>query len=212
VFDVGANQGQFASMVREEIKFRGPIISFEPIPSMAANLRRQAQNDPHWFIEEVALDHEAGKRTFNIMAAHQLSSLLDPSEDETQYFSDLNRVEQRIEVETSTLDAMVQRYRSRLGFKRPFLKMDTQGNDLAVATGGEASLSTFVGLQTEVEFKTIYKDAANFFETVTYYEERGFELSNLLPNNEGWFPHLFEMDLVMFNKTSEPTVARAVNT
>ena len=32
VFDIGANYGQYAKMLRSDIKFKGLIISFEPIP------------------------------------------------------------------------------------------------------------------------------------------------------------------------------------
>src|SRR6516225_7101905 len=65
VFDVGANRGQYASMLRD-IGFRGPIISYEPIPSMAETLRALSTNDPAWYVEELALDREAGLATFHL--------------------------------------------------------------------------------------------------------------------------------------------------
>src|SRR5688572_8587852 len=64
VFDVGANEGQYAEKLRE-IGFRGSIISFEPIPALASVLRRKATRDPDWIIEEIALDETVRTVAFN---------------------------------------------------------------------------------------------------------------------------------------------------
>jgi hypothetical protein len=50
VFDVGANAGQYAQMLRERAGFEGTIISYEPIPEFAAQLRMAAKSDPAWFV------------------------------------------------------------------------------------------------------------------------------------------------------------------
>ena len=82
VFDVGANRGQYAQMIRNKAGFEGDIISFEPIPGLARELREMSAFDPHWHIEERALDREAGPATFNEMAESQFSSLLRPRSDQ----------------------------------------------------------------------------------------------------------------------------------
>jgi hypothetical protein len=46
VFDVGANYGQYARMLRDAVGFKGLIISFEPIAAAAAALRREFRNEP----------------------------------------------------------------------------------------------------------------------------------------------------------------------
>lgn len=75
VFDVGANTGQYAQMLRERVGYEGTIISYEPIPELAALLRRAAESNPAWFIEELALGDAEGTATFNVYASDQFSSL-----------------------------------------------------------------------------------------------------------------------------------------
>jgi FkbM family methyltransferase len=214
VFDVGANDGQYALKLREKLRYRGPIISFEPIPDVVKRLKATARRDRHWHIEEVALDSEARPMTFNVMQGSQFSSLHQPSHDEIGIFAGLNSVAQEIVVTTATLDVYFAKYRDRLAFKRPFLKLDTQGHDVAVTRGAGACLAEFVGLQSELAFKKIYAGATWYREALDFYASAGFELSSLIPNNAGHFPNLVEMDCIMFNRsslypTSENRMARA---
>jgi FkbM family methyltransferase len=199
VFDVGANRGQYASMLRD-IGFRGPIISYEPIPSMAETLRALSTNDPAWYVEELALDREAGLATFHLMDDSEFSSLHTPAADQPDIFKSKNVVRRDVRVTRATLGDELPKWRSKLGFKRPFLKMDTQGNDHAVAVGAGEAIQAFVGLQSELAIRKIYEDALGFSETLRFYMSQGFELSALVPNNAGHFPLLVEMDCVMFNR------------
>lgn len=45
VFDVGANVGSYGQKLRKRAGFKGRIISFEPIPWVADQLRQKAQQD-----------------------------------------------------------------------------------------------------------------------------------------------------------------------
>lgn len=196
VFDVGANAGQYADMLRSKCKFTGPIISFEPVPAVAAMLRERAANEVNWFVEEVALSSASEAASFNVMAGDQFSSLNRPSGD--QQFVGEMAIATEIKIRTATLDAFFDQYQHRLGFKRPFLKMDTQGSDLEVAKGAGMRLQEFVGIQSELSFKPIYENVPTAFEAIEFYRNHGFELSALVPNNAGHFPRLLEMDCICY--------------
>ncbi|MDB5482522.1 MAG: methyltransferase FkbM family [Caulobacteraceae bacterium] len=198
VFDVGANAGQYAGLLRE-IGFRGPIISFEPIPELAEKLVQAARSDPHWYIEQVALDDQVKQVSFNVMASTFFSSLREPIEKLDETFSELNVVERSVDMTTNVLDYYFEKYESRLGFCRPFLKMDTQGNDLAVARGAGDKLRKFVGIQSELAVKPLYKDQPDYREVLSFYGEKGFNLSALLQNHLH-FPDLVEVDCIMVNR------------
>ena len=204
VFDVGANAGQYAHMLRADVGYKGDIISFEPIPELAQRLRAEAASERSWFVEELALDEHDGQASFNVLAVDRMSSLHGVSTTGTGLFKNQTQLSRRIEVRTSTIAIQLRRYQDKLGFKRPFLKMDTQGHDVSVAKGAGDQLSQFVGLQSELAVKRLYDDSPSFEEALEFYRARGFELSAMVPNNVGFFPRLLEIDCIMYRRDLEP--------
>jgi FkbM family methyltransferase len=198
VFDVGANAGQYATMLRRRVGYHGPIISYEPVPEAAAKLRTAAASDHCWAVEELALDVTTGRAGLNVFAVDEFSSLHALSDLALQQFPESVRLVRHIEVRTGTLADELARYQAKLGFKRPYLKMDTQGHDLSVAAGAGDRLRDFVGLQSELAIRRLYEGAPSYEEALQFYRDRGFELSALVPNNLGQFPRLLEIDCIMF--------------
>jgi FkbM family methyltransferase len=199
VFDVGANVGQYGTMLRD-IGFAGLIISFEPNPAAFAALREASSKDKLWIAENIALDETRKTATFNVMANSEFSSLHEPDHSATAQFHALNTVSQRISVETEMLDNLFGSLKERYGFSRPFLKMDTQGHDLKIIRGAEGVLRNFIGLQSELSFTQIYADQPSAFEALGHYASKNFQLTALIQNNHGYFPNLNEMDCIMYNR------------
>ena len=109
----------------------------------------------------------------------------------------MNSVVRSIPINRSTVAIELPKYRSKLHFQRPFLKLDTQGNDLAVVEGASEKIAEFVGLQSELAIEKLYEGSTDFAETIAAYAARGFVLSALVPNNQGHFPRLVEIDCIM---------------
>jgi FkbM family methyltransferase len=200
VFDVGANYGQYATMLRRRVGYSGQIISFEPIPAAYEHCQAKAQADGRWTVFNYALSDIDGPATFNIMAASEFSSLKQPSTDEFACLDKLNTVQQSVSVECRRLDGLFAGLQQTLNFKRPMLKMDTQGNDLAVFAGAQGCLSSVIALQSEISFLRLYAQSPTYNESLEAYQRGGFQLSGLVPNNAGQFPHLVEMDCIMINR------------
>jgi FkbM family methyltransferase len=211
VFDIGANAGQYAEKLRHRVGYQGAILSYEPNPVVALRLHQNAQNDPNWHVNEIALANIAGNMTFNIMTEDQYSSFLAPSERETEVCAQGNKIVRRIEVETHTLTQEFSNWSKQIKFDVPFLKMDTQGNDLAVAQGGEDVLHNFIGIQTELAVKRLYDGAPDFIESIKYFRSLGFELSAFVPNNEGHFPQLVEIDAILIRSDLMDNLARKIH-
>lgn len=197
VFDVGANYGQYAQMLREKVKYQGLIISFEPIPNAASRLRALARNDPLWVVEECALSTDNGEKIFHVMQDSQFSSLNTPTSDEVKLFEGMNKISRDICVRTESLESALSRMRNRFDIQRPFLKMDTQGHDVSIVKGCPTALKEFIGLQSELSVKKIYQNCVGFMEAISIYQDLGFSLSAFIPNNIGHFPLLIETDCIM---------------
>ena len=201
VFDVGANSGQYATMLRKRVGYSGLIISFEPNPELIDDLHKRSAHDALWIIKDIALSNTDGPQTFNIMVEDQFSSFKSPSTTEYSGLSHINQVRQVSTVQCHQLDTIFNELKREHKFQRPFLKMDTQGNDLAVLAGATKSLAEILGLQSELGFKRLYEDMPLFNEALEAYSRAGFELSALVPNNAGHFPVLLEMDCIMINSS-----------
>jgi FkbM family methyltransferase len=206
VFDVGANVGQYAESLRN-IGFQGLIISFEPNPDAVSILREVAKSQSNWVIKEVALDSETRTVNFNVMKSSTFSSLREPDDSQSALFVEKNSVERQISVRTQTLSELFPIFEAEFGFSRPFLKMDTQGNDVSVARGAGSYISRFVGLQSELSFAALYKNSPDAKTALEFYESLGFRLSSIVPNNAGHFPDLYEIDCVMYNNVFRNTTA-----
>lgn len=200
VFDVGANLGQYARMLRRDIGFQGWIISFEPNPDLIESLKLQSNVDSRWEIHNVALSNQLGKLDFHVMSDSQFSSFHSPRQTSLKSLDAMNVVKKTVEVETTTLDSIYRELKERLEFSRPFLKMDTQGHDTDVFRGAFASINDFIGLQSELAVQQIYENGDDMQTSLNLYQSNGFVLSSFIPNNQGWFPCMMEIDCLMIRQ------------
>lgn len=200
VFDVGANHGQYATMLRRDVGFTGTILSFEPNPEIFAGLARRAERDKKWHVFNLALSDFDGTAPFNIMAADQFSSLERPSATQDGIFATRNLVSRTVDMQCCRIDGLFADLAETHGFARPFLKMDTQGHDLAVCEGAGAILARMAGVQTELSVRPIYEGGTGYRAMVDWLAAQGFLPSAFFANNKGHFPLLVEMDGIFANR------------
>lgn len=201
LFDVGANRGQYATMLRKDAGYKGLILSFEPNPDVFAELQRHAASDRLWHVFNMALSDFDGTASFNIMAADQFSSLKTPSGEQDAIFADRNKVTKTVEMQCRRLDTLLPELVAQHGFTRPFLKMDTQGHDLSVCEGAGDALAQMLGIQTELGVRPIYEGGTGYRAMIDWLEARAFVPSAFFANNKGHFPLLVEMDGIFVNRT-----------
>ena len=204
VFDVGANRGQYAAMLRKDVGFAGTILSFEPNPDIFAELSRRAASDAKWHVFNLALSDFEGTASFNIMAADQFSSLKKPSDRQDAIFAERNKVTRTVEMQCRRIDTLLPELRAEHGFSRPFLKMDTQGHDLSVCEGAGAAISAMAGVQTELGVRPIYENGTGYQAMIDWLGQRDFIPSAFFANNKGHFPLLVEMDGIFVNRALLP--------
>jgi len=202
VLDVGANVGQYHDFLRDKVLFEGPIVSFEPVSRHVALLQERARHDPDWHIEPYALGAEDGSLTINVMVSDQFSSFLEPDNSQVHDYDGLNVPCHTETVAVKTIDSILPVLRERHGFKRPYLKLDTQGFDIEVLEGSRQSLPGIPALQSEASVIGIYKGMPGYMDTIRYLGGRGFDISGLYPVSRDRSLRLIEFDCVMINRSA----------
>jgi FkbM family methyltransferase len=200
VLDVGANVGQYHDFLRERVLYEGPIVSFEPVSRHVELLRERAREDRDWHIEGYALGAKDGEMEINVMVSDQFSSFLEPDQTQLREFAELNVPSAKERVSVRTLDVVLPVLQERLGFDRPYLKLDTQGFDLEVLSGSSESLPGMRALQTEASVIGIYKGMPGYMDTIRYLDGRGFDLTGLYTVSRDSSLRLIEFDCVMINR------------
>jgi FkbM family methyltransferase len=174
VIDVGANRGQYARFLRDEVGFTGMIESFEPVPELVRVLQAQAALDPQWAVHPLALGANAGSLALNIMDDPVYSSFRTPVPDQDKKHS-RNTITNTELVRVSTLDLEFPPSRD---LQHTYLKLDTQGFDLEALRGGERVVSEIPALQTEVSFKPLYQEMPDYRQSIAAFEKYGFAVAD----------------------------------
>jgi FkbM family methyltransferase len=199
VLDIGANAGQYATMLRERVEYNGRIVSCEPNPQLADRLRRQSAADDRWSIEHCAVSREPGTATLNITASDEMSSLATPTSEETNVLMDHAKVVGSVDVPCTTVDALIETHGKGARQGSIYVKSDTQGWEESVVAGMRSNFDLISCIQMELSFKKIYENAWSYEQAISRMSGLGFELAALIPNNAGHFPFLIEMDGIFRN-------------
>ena len=124
IFDVGANIGQTTAEYRREYPL-ARIVAFEPIAGVADMLAQRFSGDDRVTVERLALGDRTGDAHMQ-SADRSVASRMQPLGSDGELVS------------VETLDDYARRSRQ---FEIDFLKIDTEGHDLAVVQGARNSLS-----------------------------------------------------------------------
>jgi FkbM family methyltransferase len=204
VFDVGANQGQFYRFLRTEAEYTGLVVSFEPVPHLAAALQAQATSDARWVVHAAALGAQPGTASINVMADPVFSSFLVPDHSHTDYFARRNTVAAVHAVPVDTLDRLGAEILDRFAVRCAYLKLDTQGYDLQVLAGAHAVLHRIGAMQSELSFLPIYRDMPSWRSALQTFTDAGFAVSGFFPVSRDERLRLVEADCVLVNTRYEP--------
>jgi FkbM family methyltransferase len=177
VFDVGANAGQYAGVLRSD-GYYGRIVSFEPLSAAFCALQARAQGDTGWTVLRHGLGDKAGEATINISGNSYSSSLLAMTARLTEAVPAAAFV-QREKIEMMRLDDMFDRYCS--AGDRAYLKIDTQGYTAKVLDGAHKSLERIAGLEVEMSLVPLYEGEPLIGEIITGLYQKGFKLVLLKP-------------------------------
>ena len=182
VLDVGANVGQYALRLRSA-GYRGHILSFEPLLENFEKLRAQAAGDPAWKVYRLALGREAGELPIQVTGNTVFTSFLPPNQASRGLFGKFAEVTRIETVPVQSLDGILDGLLQGIDQPRLFLKMDTQGYDLAVCQGAQLTLKQARGVQSELSVLPLYEGMPAWLDVIEYYQKAGFVPAGLFPLN-----------------------------
>ena len=173
VFDIGANEGQFAREIREH-GYRGKIISFEPLTSARKNLLSFASCDPGWQVhEQSAIGHQDGEIEIHISGNSVSSSLLPMLESHSSASEGSEYVGSE-QIPIFKLDSIANQYLDKNS--NLFIKIDTQGYEWQVLDGASETLKRAQGVLCELSLVTLYHEQRLWRDIVDRLDQQGFML------------------------------------
>jgi FkbM family methyltransferase len=179
VFDVGANIGQYAKLLRE-LGYSGRIVSFEPLSSAYSQLKAVSEKDPLWEIApQTAIGNQEGEIIINIAGNSQSSSAL-PMLDAHVQSAPESAYSGSETVKLSRLDTLAKDY-IKSETKSIFLKIDVQGLEKQVLEGATAILPLVKGIKLELSLVPLYEGQVLFKEMIDIIEKLGYELYGIEP-------------------------------
>ena len=178
VFDVGANEGQFALDLRSA-GYQGRIVSFEPLSTAHRALTRASESDVRWVAyNRCALGAECQESAINV-AQNSVSSSILPILDAHLSAAPEAASVGREHCSVVTLDSVAGRWLDSAA--NPFLKMDTQGYEWAVLDGAKAALPRLKGVLVEMSLVQLYEGQRLWRDVVARLEADGFVLWSIQP-------------------------------
>jgi len=171
ILDVGANEGQFAALMREVCP-EAHIYSFEPLPEVYARLEAAYRDNPMVTTVNLALGAEAGVVQMNRSDFSPSSSLLPMAE--------LHRQEWPQSAGHTQVPVRLARLDDWMAEARPVLqgallvKLDVQGYEASVIEGAQETLRRAHLVVSEVSFYELYEGQPLFAEIHARMAALGF--------------------------------------
>lgn len=175
LLDVGANTGQYASLMRR-LGYNGKIVSFEPLSSAYGELKMKTDLDIKWRAENFALGSIEENSIIHISGNSYSSSLLEILPSHIAFDSDSEYIAEET-IQIKCLDNIFDNYCTSNDVV--MLKIDTQGFEMNVLEGAKLSLKNITLLQLEISIEPLYEKEILFVEMVNYLQNNGFDLFTL---------------------------------
>jgi FkbM family methyltransferase len=177
--DVGARGGLQANWRKAARHLR--VVAFEPDPNEHARLAHSAPTDGSRVYINAALHRGEAELTLHLTRSAGTSSLLAPNRAFLDRFPEADRfdVVRDLPVRVDALDHVL----AQSGVRGvDFLKIDTQGAELAILEGARSTLARSVfGVELEVNLAPLYAGQPAFGELDALLRASGFQLMDLRP-------------------------------
>lgn len=197
VIDVGANVGQYASMLRS-IGYAEEIISVEPCAAAFQALQQASLLDAKWSAYQIALSDTEGEAVLHLSESSVFNSIHPLNTLANAAFPESITSTKTETVRMGRLEQFIEKHVDSFSSRKVFLKMDTQGHDDAVFAGAGKYRSDFAGLQSELSVCPIYNGVKSYLQMLAMYQDAGYGVTGLYAVNRlRETSHVVEFDCLM---------------
>lgn len=187
-FDIGANRGEYTKMLRQYAP-EAVITSFEPNPESARYIREDHKTK----LEVVAVGDRVGYVVINFNIADDTQS--------SSYRKNENTVVTK--VSQTSIDAHLKLHKIK---HVDFIKIDTEGHELAVIKGAKESLQKQRIDLIQFEYGGTYKDARTTLKSIYKLLSKNYIICHIMP--QGILPLLFEDSLETYRYSNWLAISR----
>jgi FkbM family methyltransferase len=178
VLDVGGNEGQYVRNLRRA-GYSGRVVSIEPASRTHALLSEASAGDAAWSVAPaMALGDREGTVELNLFNRSDMNSLHALNGIAKDVFPKLDPVGTET-VAMRRLDAVLDDLAGNAA--RPFLKLDTQGAELAILQGASDVLSRIPVIQAEMSLVPLYEGGVGFDDVHDFLRGHGYRMEMTAP-------------------------------
>jgi FkbM family methyltransferase len=194
VIDVGANEGQFAKLMRKRLP-GAAIYCFEPLPQPFAELSDWARSTRNVHVYNVALGETSGTVEMLLHADHSASSSLLATTPLSTELYPFTKNQQRIQAKVERLDAVLGGDSVRV--QAPYVvKLDVQGFEAPVIRGGRSVFSKAAACIVEISLDGLYEGQSTFREIFAELDALSFRYAGNLGQVYAEDGHVIYFDAV----------------
>jgi FkbM family methyltransferase len=178
VFDIGCRFGIHPTWKALKHSPFLDYYAFDPDPVECNRLRSKYSAFNNYKVFDLGFSDKEEKLELNFLSHKGQSSFLEPN-PESLWFSEHRKsdslIESKLECNLTTLNIFCEEN----SVTPNFLKIDTEGFDYKVLSGGARILDNVLAIRCEVAFESTFKNSATFDLTYRLLTNAGFSLANI---------------------------------
>jgi FkbM family methyltransferase len=196
VYDIGAHEGLWSEMC-QDIFAPEKCFLFEPLREVREKaIRRRPPPPADWQMLPFALGDHEETQSLHLTRNLAASSLLAPLASESASVTEIQAVAEE-KVQVVPLDTLA----ASKGLPRPDLvKIDVQGFEGRVMSGGQRTLSQAQRMVVEVSLHPLYEGQSLMPDVLQTLADSGFELDDIQETFRQWPGPLRQVDLWLRRK------------